>query len=598
MAVELIRIRDVCAGHDRWERWQEDAGRPLRDYLPPDFQRLARNIMILVDGKAIAGEDIERHPEIADGVRIEFVHVPLAPGAIFAAAFSIGSSIVSTAASAAYEAHQQPEGEYQCGRVIPLVFGQVRVAGHIIASGFEVRYGKYDATDPDITVVPLTSSSTPGQTRLYTRVAYSAGPVEEVGSLQINDVDVTELHGVVYETKLGTNRERAPDGFDEVKNVETIATDVTVAGGAVVNQTDQDCDTVEVKLTFSDGPGLYETVAGGENIERSVELKFEYKLASAGAYTNYGNITITQLITSSFSVWVRFPRWQFGTYDIRVTRVTADSADPDVEDVVTWELMQTVISSHRTHPGIAEVAYRQVPLDQQQVPHRYTAVIKGINAMRVYTDPGTYTIGWSQNPAWCLAWWITHPDYGLGRYYPSYDDDLDLESFCRWADDCDELVDNGREGREKRCTFNYEFNQQLNAQDFMAKFTEGTRAFPPVYVGGKWRIILDKDDSAVQLFHEGNIKPSSLIYHFLPTEERPTRALVDFQNEDNQYRVDTFLQDDPTLEEGEYPKDQPYSFAGVTRSSQVARQARWHPWPAGLAWQAGRSLPYRPTRRR
>jgi predicted phage tail protein len=589
----FVRIRDVFGNQKTWERWTvyvEETRPKLTDYLPSDWYPYRVSSLTIVNGKGLKAEELQNYC-LQPGDTVELVRVP---AGVVAVPLLVGSviSAISWGVQFALNRPPKPKKEYRydpqtefnpsrgwrgfqttvgSGRPIPLVFGEVRCAGQMLETFYLPTFDKDDfSNDSEVTVVPIVARPASGPLKLCTRVGYCAGPVEEIHSIEVDDNPIENMKGIVYEKRLGSNRERAPAGFTESKNITTgggLPTTITQAGGAVVARTDSEVNTVEVKLVFT--AGLYEIEnTNNQRIPRAVEIKFEYKRASAAAYDNYGNITVEHATPAAHAVWVRFPDLPFDQYDIRITRVTSDTADPDVEDEFQWNLMQEVRSAVRCHPGIAEVAFRQIPLDQQGVPQNYTAVVKGVNTIRTYSHPGEYTTGWSNSNAWCLAWFLTDPEHGLGRYFTW--DNIDLVDFCDFSNDCDEMIDDGRGGKQKRAVFNYEFNEIEDAQKMIAKFTEGTRAFVPMYLGGKWRIILDIDGPVRGGFNEGNIKPGSFSYNFLPTYARPTRVLCNFPNEERSYRRDTFLQEDPTLEVGEYPNDLVTTFAGVTSPGQVA----------------------------
>jgi predicted phage tail protein len=73
---------------------------------------------------------------------------------------------------------------------------------------------------------------------------------------------------------------------------------------------------------------------------------------------------------------------------------------------------------------------------------------------RVYTGTwdGTFTVAWSDNPAWIFYDLVTNDRYGLGEVISeSMVDKWGLYEIAKY---CDELVDNGFGGLEPRFTCN------------------------------------------------------------------------------------------------------------------------------------------------
>ena len=64
-----------------------------------------------------------------------------------------------------------------------------------------------------------------------------------------------------------------------------------------------------------------------------------------------------------------------------------------------------------------------------------TCIVQG-KKVRVYTNPTTYTVQYSNNPAWCILDFLTCYN-GMGLSY----DEVDIQSFIDAANYCSALVD-------------------------------------------------------------------------------------------------------------------------------------------------------------
>lgn len=82
----------------------------------------------------------------------------------------------------------------------------------------------------------------------------------------------------------------------------------------------------------------------------------------------------------------------------------------------------------------------------------------------------------------------------------------------------------------------------------------------------RYTIIIDKEDTPVQLFGDGNTTESTINY--IPTKDRPNIMVVPFLDEEDDYKQKDISEDD--VQSGEYPNIKSLSiYAGVTREEQV-----------------------------
>jgi len=124
----------------------------------------------------------------------------------------------------------------------------------------------------------------------------------------------------------------------------------------------------------------------------------------------------------------------------------SDSQDANGSMLSIWPQWT---SAHRLR-GIAclVVNFRSPPSEDylRIFPQGSNTPVTAVCRMSRVLDYRTGTTAWSDNPALCIADYLTHPD-GYGRL--TYDD-LDLDSFEDMADLCDELVPLVGGGSEKR----------------------------------------------------------------------------------------------------------------------------------------------------
>ena len=124
-----------------------------------------------------------------------------------------------------------------------------------------------------------------------------------------------------------------------------------------------------------------------------------------------------------------------------------------------------------------------------------TADIKGA---KVY-DPRTATTAWSNNPALCIRDYLTNTRYGRGIEASLIDD----TSFNAAANYCEESVTIGGASVD-RFTCNGVVNTSNGSMDVLKKLLTSCRGFL-VFSAGKYKLVIDKVETAAFTFSEDNI---------------------------------------------------------------------------------------------
>jgi hypothetical protein len=140
------------------------------------------------------------------------------------------------------------------------------------------------------------------------------------------------------------------------------------------------------------------------------------------------------------------------------------------------------------------------------------AIIKG---RKVY-DPRTAAWGYSQNPALCLADWITNATFGQGLT-------VDWDSVTAAANYCDEDLGGGHKRRQLDLVLANELP--------VAQWTDILRAYAGCYIahdGTKLRLVPDKDTTAARALTASNIVAGSLQLSRLSEFDRATVYEVSF----------------------------------------------------------------------
>lgn len=129
-----------------------------------------------------------------------------------------------------------------------------------------------------------------------------------------------------------------------------------------------------------------------------------------------------------------------------------------------------------------------------------TVKLKGLEVF----DPRDSSTAWSENPALCLRDYLTHPRYGRGIDSSAIDD----ESFIDAANYCDAIVtvkdSDGAEFTQARYTCNGVLNPDETSLENIRKLLTSCRGML-VFVGGKYKLVIDKPETPAFAFTEDNI---------------------------------------------------------------------------------------------
>lgn len=319
----------------------------------------------------------------------------------------------------------------------------------------------------------------------------------------------------------------------------------------VVRQTETgSLDFIELRFTV---PSLYQinTKKGSYNASE-LKLMVEYKPVSADKWSSITGTNeplilkgkITGVVVQEFRIEVEDID---EPYEIRVTKLTEDVKSTDAAGSITWESYQEGFVAAREFPHTA-LAHIHLQYSNQltSVPSFYG--IYKLMKIRIPSNynpetreydgewDGTFKIAWSNNPAWCLYDFIMNDRYGVNAYSPVTLDKWDCYEAGQW---CDELVNDGRGGKEPRYTCNLLQTEATNGREF-ALYLAGL--FNGVLVEaatGYLRLFVEKEQDAVFLFTPENVTEEGFSYSFTSPETRYNDVKVSFTNPEMNWEADT-----------------------------------------------------------
>lgn len=387
--------------------------------------------------------------------------------------------------------------------------------------------------------------------------------------------------GVTLDTTLGTPAQNYLPGFPAVESENAVNVEITYATSVTRQISNANVDKARVTISI---PQLtYQNIgdAGVALIGTTVQLAIDLQ-SSGGGYVETINDTISGKTTTRYQRSYEIELTGSAPWDIRVRRLTPDSGTGRVVDNTWWTSYTEIIDSKITYVNSA-LAGLEIDASQFSSVPRRGYDVKGLliqvpnnydPATRTYSGVwgGTFTLAWSDNPAWCYYDLLTHERYGLGNY-------IDAASVDKWAlyeiaQYCDELVDDGFGGREPRFTCNLYLQTREEAYKVLANMASIFRGM--AYWGaGSITSVADMPTDTVALYTAANILDGHFSYQGSAINTRHTVALVSWNDPADAYRQKVeYVEDITGIERYGVVQTEIVAF-GCTSRGQAHRMGRW-----------------------
>lgn len=262
---------------------------------------------------------------------------------------------------------------------------------------------------------------------------------------------------------------------------------------------------------------------------------------------------------------------------VRVGRWTTQTSNSKIFDDVYLSNVTALSAGKFSYPRTALVSLEALATGQISGRLKVAPIIEG-RLVQVHNGAG-WSITYSNNPAWIAVDILTGPVISSGptinpeivRYDGMDISRIDVDAFRAWAEYCDELVDDGNGGTERRCEFDGIFERESSTWEAALQVAATSRAML-TWNGINVSVIIDQPrDIPVQLFSLANVVQDSFTETFIPALDRVTEITIQFLNREDDWRMDEFVVVD-TLS----PRNNNrmvMRLLGVTRQSQAWREA-------------------------
>ena len=351
------------------------------------------------------------------------------------------------------------------------------------------------------------------------------------GSLNFSNVTVA--------TRTGEADQEYVPGFPSVESETAVGVELKASQAWVQSISNLDLSAVRVRLQV---PYLSNTDSKG-NIN-GYEVKYAIDVATdSGAYVEVLASSFNGKTTTTYerSHRVELPAAKTG-WRVRVRRLTADSTSSSIQSRTSIASYTEIIDAKLRYPYSAVVGitvdasqFSSIPARAFDVKLRIVRVPSNYNPEnRTYTGTwdGTFKLAWTDNPAWIYYDLLLNDRYGLGALISAVQ--VDRWGLYQIARYCDEMVDDGKGGKEPRFACNVYLQTRAEALQVLQDLASVFRGMA-YWAAGSVMAVADMPSDPVYTYNQANVIDGAFTYAGSAKSTRFTVALVSWNDPANFY---------------------------------------------------------------
>lgn len=341
---------------------------------------------------------------------------------------------------------------------------------------------------------------------------------------------------VTVYTQNGTQNQSFIPIAADVEDEKAVNVTVVKAVPIVRSITDTNVDAVRVTINV---PSLQQFSNNGDISGASVQLQIAVQY-NGGGYTTAINDTITGRTADAYQRNYLVDLNGAFPVDIKVTRVTDDSASAKLLNAFSWQSYTEITYAKLRYPNSALVGIR-VDAEQFSAIPRRSYLIRGVKVAipnnatvdsttgrLIYAGVWGGTFGaaaWTTDPAWILWDLLTSTRYGFGNHISA--SQLDKWAFYAASQYASALVPNGFGGTEPRFSCNVNIQTAEDAYKLINDMCSVFRAMP-YWNTGSLTVTQDRPTDPAYLFTLANVSEEGFSYQNGSLKSRPTVAVVSY----------------------------------------------------------------------
>lgn len=268
---------------------------------------------------------------------------------------------------------------------------------------------------------------------------------------------------------------------------------------------------------------------------------------------------------------------------VTIKRDSPDFYGSTRADQINWDYVVEIVEGNLNYPNtvvssieVDSRVFTRLPSRSYHVKMTKIKLPSNYNpTTRTYSGDwdGTFSSAqWSNNPAWILYDLITNTRYGLGEFVNEAN--IDKWKLYEISQYCDELIDDGKNGKEPRFTCNILIRKRSEAIELINQLTTVFRGLP-VWSSNFLTFSQDSPRNSIMQFTNSNISEKGFSYTSSNSNQRYSVALVYYNNPNNHFsREPVYVEDADAIKRIGYKQIEIDAF-GVTSAGQATRVGRW-----------------------
>jgi predicted phage tail protein len=369
-------------------------------------------------------------------------------------------------------------------------------------------------------------------------------------------------------------------GFDSSSNETSVGVELKQVTPWSVTVTDMTVDALVITLGVN---SLSQTNTSNGDVT-GYEVKYQIQVSvDGGAYSVAVDTSFNGKASSAYQRSHRVAlSGAKSQYLVRVVRTTPDTTSVYIQDTTSIVSYAQVVDAKLRYPLSALCALSVDAVQFSSIPTR-SYDLKGLlikypsnynPATRAYTGTwdGTFTTGWTDNPAWIFYDLVLNSRYGLGQWVDA--SMLDRYSLYQIAQYCDVLVSDGQGGQEPRFTCNCYIQSRADAYKVLQDLASVFRGMA-YWAAGSVVATSDAPSDPVYVYTAANVVGGQFKYVGSSLKTRYTCALVTWNDPNNAYQQAVeYVEDVDGIARYGINKAQITAF-GCTSRGQAQRVGQW-----------------------
>ncbi|WP_254388810.1 host specificity protein J [Vibrio cholerae] len=386
------------------------------------------------------------------------------------------------------------------------------------------------------------------------------------------------FEGVKWDFRPGTVNQSYIAGFPAVESEIAVGVELTSDTPWTKAINDSQVSAAVIRFRW---PALQEMKDNGDVVGYSIQYRIDVS-TDGGSFVTVATRSVTGKTNTLYERSTRVDLPAGNTRTIRVTRLTANQNNSRVSDAMFIGAITEVIDRKMRYPNTALLG---IQFDASQFSNIPTvSVLAKMRKIRVPDtyDPetrtysgiwsGAFKMAYSNNPAWVTYDLIVENRFSIGdKVGAQFVDKYELYKIAQY---CDQQVPDGKGGTEHR----YECNIYIATA---AEAWQVLRDLSSIYRGmiywmqSQMTVRADMPRDVDYVFTNANVIDGTFTYSGSDERVKYTRALVSYDNPDNNYESDVTSTYDNALQRRYGDNVVELSAFGCTRESEAQRRGKW-----------------------